>query len=373
MKILDRYIAKNFIVGYVIALSVMVGLRIVLDLFLNLDEFAENLADLGTRGVLKNVLNYYGMQAALYFRDFAGMITVIAAVFSIGKMTRNRELIAVLASGVSLKRVIAPIIFLSVILMGFLVIDQEFVIPKIANQLVRSHDAKPGEDFYDIWFVGDSKGSLICTHKFDEKTSTMVNPLIITRQKTEDLSGWKVTGQIKADKATYNDQTNKWELTNGRYSKLSVDTDIQLLDLQAQLVKSYQSDITPFDIPLRRREGYKELLSSAQLTELAKQRTKIKDLPELYFQKHSRITDPVINIIMLMVALPILVCRDPKMMKTAIIKSFGITSACFIVNFGCKILAPEVVFGEVRPEVWAWVPIFLFLPIAFIELDTMRT
>jgi len=373
MKILDRYIAKNFLIGYAIALSVMIGMRIVLDLFLQVDEFVENLADLGTRGVLKNVASYYGTQVALYYRDFAGMITVVAAVFTIGKMTRSRELIAVLASGVSLKRVIAPIIFLSVILMALLVIDQEFIIPKIANQLVRSHDAKPGEEFYNLWFVEDSQGSLFCCHQFEEKTSTMSNPLIILRQQTEDGPGWKVSAQIEADKAIYDEQLKKWKLTNGRYTKISAGSDLKSLDLQPKKVEFYQSDLTPFDIPLRQQEGYKELLSSAQLADLAKQRTRIKDLAELYFQKHSRITDPVINIIMLMVALPVLVCRDPKMMKTAIVKSFAITSACFIVNFICKILAPEVVFGQVRPEIWAWAPIFLFLPIAFIELDTMKT
>ena len=39
MKILDRYVANNFLIGYCIALCVLVGLRIIIDLFVNLDEF----------------------------------------------------------------------------------------------------------------------------------------------------------------------------------------------------------------------------------------------------------------------------------------------------------------------------------------------
>ena len=42
MKILDRYIAKNFLIGYVIAFCVLIGLRVIIELFVNLDEFAEN-------------------------------------------------------------------------------------------------------------------------------------------------------------------------------------------------------------------------------------------------------------------------------------------------------------------------------------------
>src|SRR5690242_13919681 len=104
MKILDKYVAKNFLIGYFIAFSVLMGLRIIIDLFINLDEFTEN-AHLGATVVLGNIISYYANNSTLYFRDFAGMITVVAAAFSLSKMTRQNELIAVLASGVSLKRV----------------------------------------------------------------------------------------------------------------------------------------------------------------------------------------------------------------------------------------------------------------------------
>ena len=42
MKILDRYVAKNFLIGYAIAFCVLIGLRIIIDLFVNLDEFTEH-------------------------------------------------------------------------------------------------------------------------------------------------------------------------------------------------------------------------------------------------------------------------------------------------------------------------------------------
>jgi len=143
-----------------------------------------------------------------------------------------------------------------------------------------------------------------------------------------------------------------------------------------EAIAFYSSDITPKDIPVRRKSENKSLLSSVQLAALAKQakeNEQIKDLAQLYSQKHFRITDPVINFIMLMVCLPILVCRDPKMMKSAIMISFALTGLCLVVNFVCKLLAAEIIFGAVRPQLWAWLPVFIFLPIAFIELDSMKT
>ncbi|MHC4186573.1 MAG: hypothetical protein ACYSRQ_00125, partial [Planctomycetota bacterium] len=61
MKILDKYVIKNFLTGYVIAFCVLIGLRVILELFLNLDEFTENV-DLGVFTVLRNILSFYAMR-----------------------------------------------------------------------------------------------------------------------------------------------------------------------------------------------------------------------------------------------------------------------------------------------------------------------
>lgn len=458
MKLLDKYVAKNFIIGYIISLLVLVGLRVVIDMFVKLDEFAEHAqGGGGTVAVLKGIFNYYSIQCTLYFRDFAGIITVVAAVFSLGKMTRNNELIAVMASGVSLKRVIAPIVFLAVIFSFFLVIDQEFIIPRFANRLVKAHDAMASDDSYDIWFMNDNRSNLICSMEYDEGTETMLYPTILIRKPDEnnpDVS--KVNGIVKADMAFYDSQKDTWELMNVVFSyidrsqtasniiaelsefegfeistdiiikKVTPDSKTQIAGLQEgdkiiavnnrdvsdcnqvrtlieqsgpekqislfaerngrQFIAAgdlrnlnlidyyYKSDVNPQTIPMRQQEGYKALLSSKQLSTLAGRGARIKDQAELYSQKHFRITEPIINMVMLMVALPILVSRDPKAMKSAIMISFAITLLCFIVTFVCKLVAAEAVFGfTIMPETWPWAPVAIFLPIAVLELDSMKT
>jgi len=206
MKILDRYVAKNFMIGYCIAFCVLIGLRIIIDLFVNLDEFTEH-PDLGSLAVIKNILSFYGLHSTLYFRDFAGMITVVAAAFSLGKMVRSNELVAVMASGVSLKRLIAPILLLALLLTGLLVVDQELLIPPLSDKLVRGQDAIRGQESYDVWFITDSNGSLICSQRFDVKTSTLHYPTIIRRRKKANALTWGVTGRISAEKAVYDPNT----------------------------------------------------------------------------------------------------------------------------------------------------------------------
>jgi lipopolysaccharide export LptBFGC system permease protein LptF len=364
MKTLDKYIVRNFLIGYVIAFCVLIGLRIIIDLFVNLDEFTEH-ADLGVLAVVKNMFTFYGLNTTLYFRDFAGMITVVAAAFSFGKMVRSNEFVAMMASGVSLKRVIAPVVLLAVLLTGLLVMDQELIIPLLGDKLVRDQDYVAGQEFYDVRFINDARGSLIFSRRFDAGTATFYWPTILIRRKVTGPRIWEVTGWISAKEAVYNSDTQQWDLTNGRFSEKGSSRPPQPID-------SYTSDIKPQEIPVRCKAEHKALLSWSQLATLQRLGPQ-KDLAQLYSQKHFRVTDPIINLIMLMVCLPILVCRDPKVMKNAVTVSFAVVGSCMVTNFVCRILAPEAIFGSVIPGFWAWLPVFIFLPTAFIEWDSMKT
>jgi lipopolysaccharide export LptBFGC system permease protein LptF len=292
-------------------------------------------------------------------------------------MVRSNELVAVMASGVSLKRVIGPIVFLAVLLTGALVVDQELVIPRLADKLVRSHDDIPGQESYDVRFITDGNGSLICAQQFDVETSTLQKPTILQRRLTSRTGVWEFVARIDAGKAVYNKQMGRWDLysidpNSGRWAPYGVRIERGAQD-EPQRITSYQSDLAAKAIPVMRKSEQKTLLSLRQLNALAAQGTEIRGQAQLYSQKHFRITDPLINLVMLMVSLPILVCRDPKSMKSAVLISFSLTGACFIVTFICKILATEVVFDRVMPELWAWLPVFIFLPVAFVELDAMKT
>ena len=356
---MDRYVAKNFIIGYVIAFCVLMGLRIITDLFVNLDEFTEH-TDVDTAAVIKNIFMFYCLNCTLYFRDFAGMITAVAAAFSFGRMVRSNELVAVMASGISLKRIIAPIVFLALLLTGVLVIDQELLIPPLADKLVRSHDDLPGQESYDVKFISDGNGSLINSQQFVVETSTLYNPSILLRREIRP-GIWEVTHRIDAERAVCNSKARRWDLyttdpNSGRQLAYGLLYEAGSTK-KPQSISSFSSDITAKDIPVRRKSEYKTLLSLRELSALAEQKTQIRDMAQLLSQKHFRITDPIINLIMLMISLPVLVCRDPKSMKSAVMISFALTGACFLTTFVCKILATEMFFDKVMPELWAWLPV----------------
>ena len=117
-------------------------------------------------------------------------------------------------SGVSLKRVLAPILFLALLLTGLVVAVQEAVIPRISGELTRKHDQLAGDAAYDLWFIGDAHGNLLCCPRYQEREQTMYHPLIILREKEADI--WRVVGRIQAQRAVYDTTRKGWVLEEGQ-------------------------------------------------------------------------------------------------------------------------------------------------------------
>jgi len=73
MSTIDRYVARTFISGYVILLSVGIGLYVLTDLLLNIDEFTKDQA-LPPLEVLRLVGDYYICNLPLYYSQLGGPV-----------------------------------------------------------------------------------------------------------------------------------------------------------------------------------------------------------------------------------------------------------------------------------------------------------
>src|SRR5437016_476098 len=146
MKILDRYVLVSFLKNYLISFMVLIGLYIVLDMVFNFDELAEvqNRATAGGVAsvllLLRSIGDYYFFQTFKIFVHLSGIIPIVAAAFTLIRMTRFNELTASLAAGVPLLRTAMPIILAAMALNVLLVVDQELLIPQMIPKLVRKHD-----------------------------------------------------------------------------------------------------------------------------------------------------------------------------------------------------------------------------------------
>ena len=182
MTTLDRYIVRTFTTSLVLWFIVLMAVRVMADLLFNFDEFAEAGENLAER--LQWIGTYYSWQSIVYFAELGGVVVVCAAVFSLARMNHTNELTAMLASGVSLYRVLFPIVVGSVIVGGLIFADREFLIPSVSHLLVRTRKSDTLKEF-QIPARSDENRSAWYANTFNPAQGKMISPRVVLR--TTDL------------------------------------------------------------------------------------------------------------------------------------------------------------------------------------------
>ena len=124
LKILDWYIVWKFLGTYLFSIILIISLGIVFDVNENLAKFAQYHAPL--RAI---VFDYY-MNFIPYFSNlFSPLFVFIAVIFFTSKLAGNSEIIAMLAAGVSFKRLLRPYMFSCVLISLMSYYLSAYVIP----------------------------------------------------------------------------------------------------------------------------------------------------------------------------------------------------------------------------------------------------
>src|SRR5262249_62201763 len=138
MRILDRERYKAYFKAYAVCFTALVGLYIVIDAFSNFDEFSKR-----AEGVVETfaiMVRFYLVHMTQFYDRLCGVIGMMAAIFTVTWMQKNNELLAMLAAGISTHRIIRPVWVSAVVVSGLAVINQEFIMPPLGEELHKSHD-----------------------------------------------------------------------------------------------------------------------------------------------------------------------------------------------------------------------------------------
>ena len=125
IKKLDRYIMRKFIGTYIYSIILIISISIVFDVNENLSKFAQYHAP------LKAIVFDYYFNFVPYFANlFSPLFVFISVIFFTSKMAGNSEIIAILASGVSFKRLMRPYMVSAAIITCATFYLGAYVIPK---------------------------------------------------------------------------------------------------------------------------------------------------------------------------------------------------------------------------------------------------
>lgn len=128
MKILDKYIIKKFLGTFFYAIGLIISIAIIFDISEKLDDFIQKEAP------IKAIAFDYYLNFIPYFVNlFSPLFIFISVVFFTSKMASNTEIVAILASGISFKRLLRPYLIAATVLAILSFFLNNFIIPP-ANQ-----------------------------------------------------------------------------------------------------------------------------------------------------------------------------------------------------------------------------------------------
>ncbi len=373
MTIIDRYVAARFLVNFVLlgaalyVFGVSVDVVIQASRFLDAADTAVAAGKYGSRVVafMMMVLDFHGPRIFQFFQFMLGFVSIGAMGFAVSQMHRNRELTALMASGVKLRRLAYVLLIAAGALQSLQFVNQEFILPNLAARLVRDHSGLKYDTVsrFPIPLTRDGQGTLIQASSFDPATNTATNFLALERDEKGNA-----LRRISAASALWNDAAKKWIFTQGSAIRpLKPGDTAQQQAAFSSPVDHIDSDLGPEVILSRRYRLYGPMLSTRQVFELMgrggdNQNQGVRLLC-------ARFMGPLANLLVLAATIPFFLRREPCNMLVQSVRAAAFSIPAMI---GAAVMLLVPTEGLSIP-VTAAIPFALLLPLAAYRLTELRS
>ncbi|MBX9735506.1 MAG: LptF/LptG family permease [Phycisphaerales bacterium] len=384
MTTLDRYIARLYLTNIAILLVLLFSFVVMIDASLNMQRFADaavkNASAAGSElhGLRKLlsaallVVDLWWPRLLQLYNFLIGLVLVGAMGFTFAQLVRQRELVAVMASGVSLYRLMRPVMVVAALMLMIQVANQELVLPRISHLLIRDNMEAGKRDIsgFVVSLRPDSEGRVFYADRFDPASRTMTNVRIWERD-----AQWRTIGQISASSATFDPQTRIWRLTKGVVQRAratsSASSGSEPVELgRPEPIAQLKSDLDDTGLIALERQSFAQNLSWGQIGDLLLSPTLRPDVKEqLSRVAWGRVANYICVVLSLVVAIPFFLTREPKNMVLQSIKCAPVAIGS-LIGSTLAILSP---IPGLPVELAVFLPVLALLPTAIAMGTSIKT
>jgi len=352
MKKLDWYILKKFLGTFFFSIILFTIISVVVDASEKTDDFVKS--GLSTREIFTT---YYAGFVPYIIALLFPLFVLIAVIFFTSKMAGRSEIVAILASGVSLRRILRPYLVGGILLALLLLFANDYVVPR-ANELRTNFESKyvnnpnPSYTNHSNLFMRIDSFSY-CGIRYYDTISKSGNGFFMQKVK-----GNKVVFNMRAESIVWDTAKKNWRL-NSVVEREVGDMGEKLTQIPH---KNMNFNFVPSD--LQKDEFVKNRLTTKELNRLVKME-KLRGsegINDLMVEQYRRRATPVTVIILTLIA-AILASRKIRggsgvhLAAGIVIGAIFILSDRFSTIFSAK--------GSLPPIVAAWIPNVIFGALTF--------
>jgi len=206
LKKLDWYIIKKFLGTFFYALLLIIVIVVIFDVSEKIDDFLEKEAPL--RAI---IFDYYFNFIPYFANLFSALFTFISVIFFTSKLSGDSEIIAILSSGVSFKRLLVPYFVSAIILTIFSFVLINWIIPP-ANKARLNFEEKYIRARFRFDAKDIHKQILPGTFIYMESYNNLYD--IGYKFSIEKFDGSHLVSKLISDYIQWDTTLNKWKITN---------------------------------------------------------------------------------------------------------------------------------------------------------------
>ena len=352
MKIINRYILKNFIRYLILCLLVLVFIYVVINLFDNLGKFlAKNVS-------AQDIFIYYFYLTPSYVVLLIPVASIMAIFFVFGIMTKNRELIALKICGLNINKLFLLLLAAGIIISLFTFTFQETIGVWAQTRLLEHKKEKIDKRPRRVstrrsnFFYQGEDNWVYYIRKFDSK-----------RNKIDRVILWKITKEnriikrLDADAAIFDTVWKFHNVTVREFDTLDNEYVQTYPNLMMPELKERPEDF------LKRIKKLKEM-NFLEISRFVKKKAQAgQDVVKEEVELNYRFSSSIITIIVMLITLPLSVVLK----RGGIAIGLGTSIVLAFVYWGfiqsCRAYG---VAGLVDPVLAAWFPNISFSIIGII-------
>jgi lipopolysaccharide export system permease protein len=378
MQIIDRYLLGSFLRTFLICFCSLTGLYIVIDGFSNLDDFmlyAEK------HGSLLSVMGeYYAYRSMSFFDRTSGILTLIAAMFTVTSFQSHQELTALEAAGLSKGRVVKPVIIAVAVIAVLAALNRELVIPRVRGHLSHNAQNLNGRKAQTLHPRYDNETDVLFGGaETSAETQSIIAPNFFLLRPLD-----KYGKHLIAAKALYKPPEGD---RPGGYLFEDVEQPKKLDRSPSLDQKGKRVIFTPYDTPwlkpgqcfvasgvsFEQLEGgtaWRQYSSLAELISGLCNRS-LEFGADVRVAIHSRLVQPLLDVTLLFLGLPLVLSRKNRNMFLAIGLSVVLVVWFMGVVLVCQYLGSNM-YLTANTSFWAWLPLMIFVPWAVFVTEPLR-
>lgn len=353
IKKLDWYIIKKFLGYYFFSIALIISIAIVFDFNENLSKFTEHHAP--ARAI---IFDYYANFVPYFANLFSALFVFVAVILFTTKLASNSEIIAILASGVSFKRLLRPYMITCVLLSALSFGLSAYVIPHgtvIRQNFETMYKNKKKNTSAENVQLQVDKGVIAYMQHYDNSMKRGYG-FCLDKFQDKKLVSHLTAMDIQYD--TISDSKYHWKLSNWKIRKLQ--------GMKEHITSGAQKDtiiaMEPTDLVYSK--GQQETFTSPELRDyISKQINRGSgNVVQYKVEYHKRIASSFASFILTIIG----VSLSARKRKGGMGAALGVGLA---LSFGYIMLqtisATFAIQANFPPVLAAWLPNFLFAIVAY--------